>query len=40
MMNKVNPNIIEPRWVQRILIGIAMAFLVLMLIIPLAAVFF
>ena len=37
---KTNPNITEPRWLQRLLIGIALAFLLLMLVIPLAAVFY
>ena len=37
---KTNPNITEPRWLQRLLIGTALAFLLLMLVIPLAAVFY
>ena len=37
---KTNPNITEPRWLQWLLIGIALAFLLLMLVIPLAAVFY
>ncbi|OAM30806.1 MULTISPECIES: sulfate ABC transporter permease subunit CysW [Eikenella] len=37
---KTNPNITEPRWLQWLLIGIALAFLLLMLIIPLSAVFY
>ena len=37
---KTNPNITEPRWLQWLLIGIALAFLLLMLVIPLMAVFY
>ena len=37
---KTNPNITEPRWLQWLLIGTALAFLLLMLVIPLAAVFY
>ena len=37
---KTNPNITEPKWLQRLLIGTALAFLLLMLVIPLAAVFY
>ena len=37
---KTNPNITEPRWLQRLLIGTALAFLLLMLVIPLTAVFY
>ena len=37
---KTNPNITEPRWLQRLLIGTALAFLLLMLVIPLMAVFY
>ncbi len=37
---KTNPNITEPRIVQWLLIGIALLFLVLMLIVPLVAVFY
>lgn len=37
---KTNPNITEPRWLQWLLIGIALAFLLLMLVVPLAAVFY
>ena len=37
---KTNPNITEPRWIQWLLIGTALAFLLLMLVIPLAAVFY
>ena len=37
---KTNPNITEPRWLQWLLIGIALAFVLLMLVIPLAAVFY
>ena len=37
---KTNTNITEPRWLQWLLIGIALAFLLLMLVIPLAAVFY
>jgi len=37
---KTNPNITEPRWLQWLLIGTALAFLLLMLVIPLTAVFY
>ena len=37
---KTNPNITEPRWLQWLFIGTALAFLLLMLVIPLAAVFY
>ncbi len=37
---KTNPNITEPRWLQWLLIGTALAFLLLMLVVPLAAVFY
>ena len=37
---KTNPNITEPRWLQWLLIGTALAFLLLMLVIPLMAVFY
>ena len=37
---KTNPTITEPKWLQRLLIGTALAFLLLMLVIPLAAVFY
>ncbi len=37
---KTNPNITEPRYLQWLLIGIAMLFLIIMLIIPLVAVFY
>ncbi len=37
---KTNPNITEPRALQWLLIGIALAFLLLMLVVPLAAVFY
>ena len=37
---KTNLNITEPRWLQWLLIGTALAFLLLMLVIPLAAVFY
>ena len=37
---KTNPNITEPRWLQWLLIGTALAFLLLLLVIPLAAVFY
>ena len=37
---KTNPNITEPRWLQWLLIGTALAFLLLMLVIPLVAVFY
>ena len=37
---KTNPNITEPRWLQLLLIGTALAFLLLMLVIPLMAVFY
>ena len=37
---KTNPNITEPRWLQWLLIGITLAFLLLMLVIPLMAVFY
>ena len=37
---KTNPNITEPRWLQRLLIGTALAFLLLMLVVPLTAVFY
>ncbi|RKV79945.1 MAG: sulfate ABC transporter permease subunit CysW, partial [Neisseria sp.] len=36
---KTNPNITEPRPLQWLLIGIALLFLAVMLVIPLAAVF-
>ena len=37
---KTNPNITEPRWLQWLLIGTALAFLLLMLVVPLTAVFY
>ncbi|MDO4247377.1 MAG: sulfate ABC transporter permease subunit CysW [Neisseria sp.] len=37
---KTNPNITEPRSLQWLLIGVALLFLLVMLVIPLAAVFF
>lgn len=37
---KTNPNITEPRWLQWLLIGTALAFLALMLLVPLVAVFY
>uniref|UniRef100_UPI003F58D30D sulfate ABC transporter permease subunit CysW n=1 Tax=Neisseria leonii TaxID=2995413 RepID=UPI003F58D30D len=39
-MKQINPNISEPRALQWLLIGVALAFLLLMLVIPLAAVFY
>lgn len=40
MSMKTNPNITEPRALQWLLIGVALLFLLLMLVVPLAAVFF
>ena len=40
MSMKTNPNITEPRSLQWLLIGVALLFLLVMLVIPLAAVFF
>ncbi|WP_312267054.1 sulfate ABC transporter permease subunit CysW [Neisseria sp.] len=37
---KTNPNITEPRSLQWLLIGVALLFLLVMLVVPLAAVFF
>lgn len=37
---KTNPNITEPRWLQWLLIAAALGFLLLMLVVPLAAVFY
>ncbi|UOO81102.1 sulfate ABC transporter permease subunit CysW [Uruburuella testudinis] len=36
----INPNLTEPRWLRLTLIGIALAFLLLMLVVPLTAVFY
>lgn len=38
--NSTNPNLTEPRWLQLLLIGVALAFLLFILVIPLAAVFY
>lgn len=38
--NASNPNLTEPRWLRFILIAVALAFLLLMLVVPLAAVFY
>ena len=35
-----NPNLTEPRWLRRTLIAVALVFLLLMLVVPLAAVFY
>ena len=40
MSTRTNPNITEPRWLRWLLIGTALAFLLLMLVVPLAAVFY
>ena len=40
MSMKTNPNITEPRSLQWLLIGVALLFLLVMLVVPLAAVFF
>ncbi len=40
MSMKTNPNITEPRPLQWLLIGVALLFLLVMLVVPLAAVFF
>ena len=40
MSMKTNPNLTEPRALQWLLIGVALLFLLLMLVVPLAAVFF
>lgn len=37
---KTNPNITEPLWVRRVLIAVALLFLLVMLVMPLAAVFY
>ena len=38
--NTPNPNLAEPRWLKALFIGTALAFLLLILVIPLAAVFY
>ncbi len=38
--NASNPNLTEPRWLRVALIAVALAFLLLMLVVPLAAVFY
>ena len=40
MSSKINPNLNEPRPLQWLLIGMALLFLLIMLVIPLAAVFY
>ena len=40
MSSKINPNLNEPRPLQWVLIGMALLFLLIMLVIPLAAVFY
>ena len=40
MSHNINPNLVEPRWLQILLIAVALFFLLLMLVIPLTAVFF
>ncbi len=36
----INPNITEPRWLQRLLIAVSLVFLLLVLVLPLVVVFF
>ncbi len=36
----INPNITEPRWLQRLLIAVSLVFLLLVLLLPLVVVFF
>lgn len=38
--HNINPNLVEPRWLQTLLIAVALLFLLLMLVIPLTAVFY
>ena len=40
MSQNINPNLVEPRWLQTLLIAVALFFLLLMLVIPLTAVFY
>ena len=40
MSQNINPNLVEPRWLQTSLIAVALFFLLLMLVIPLTAVFY
>ncbi len=40
MSQNINPNLVEPRWLQTLLIAVALLFLLLMLVIPLTAVFY
>ena len=40
MSHNINPNLVEPRWLQILLIAVALFFLLLMLVIPLTAVFY
>lgn len=34
MSQNINPNLVEPRWLQALLIAVALFFLLLMLVIP------
>lgn len=34
MSQNINPNLVEPRWLQTLLIAVALLFLLLMLVIP------
>ena len=40
MSQNINPNLVEPRWLQTLLIAVALFFLLLMLVIPLTAVLY
>ena len=39
-MHSTNPNLTEPRWLRVLLTAVALGFLLLMLVVPLIAVFY